>query len=210
MRSLMLGATSAPRGWLQCQEYCTAVKDSNYFTYKSENSVSMVDNFLGDVCLMECLSCSIVCAGQIVRSLVFHNAPIASLVTSPVLIASALLLIRGTCFKRVIAGDVLSRQLRVVLGYMEFLYLWRLPLMPTNVQSSAELTGPANGSPMTVWINLVSLQKTESSFLTALPVDMDIMVACTEDPPVRYYKATSMYTLRSVINFRVYNRNRQA
>ncbi len=45
VRSLYLDLTSTPQGWLQCQEYCARVKDSSYFTYNPENSVSEVDHF---------------------------------------------------------------------------------------------------------------------------------------------------------------------
>ncbi len=46
--SLYLIETSTPQGALQCLEYCTGVEGTNYFSYQSQDSVSMVHQFLGD------------------------------------------------------------------------------------------------------------------------------------------------------------------
>ncbi len=47
MRSLYVGDASTPQGELECLEHCAGVEDSNYFTYDSRDSVSMVDPFRG-------------------------------------------------------------------------------------------------------------------------------------------------------------------
>ncbi len=65
-----------------------------------------------------------------------------------------------------------------------------------NVQSSAMLLMPANGSHSTVRTELVSSQQTESPSLTAAPVLMDTMAALGQDPRVGLFMHTALNLLR--------------
>ncbi len=68
MGSLYLASAYIPQGDPQCLEYCATVEGSKYFTYDSGDSVSMVKRVLEKNFLFQCLTCSIVSAGQTVRS----------------------------------------------------------------------------------------------------------------------------------------------